>query len=259
MNFTTKQRDNLVLFGKMLGFAAAILATTKLTLMFGGLANVSTTAFSFLIIVLLSAFFGDFLVATTTSIVATLCFDYYFLPPFGTFYIASFSDWISLAAFLLASLIISRLTAAAAENKGKANVLNKTLVQMKEFGEWLLSVHKDRLTLTGIAQKVLTTFSLEYCSIHVYGEGKWQHFSGTATNEISKEIEDQLKVFHDHSRNLLELADENILGVRYVQISKGPSTLALLAVKSETLPAEAAGTIASMIGVQLGTIMADTD
>jgi K+-sensing histidine kinase KdpD len=259
MNFTTKQRDNLVLFGKMLGFAAAILVTTKLTLMFGGLANASTTAFSFLIIVLLSAFFGDFLVATTTSIVATLCFDYYFLPPFGTFYIAAFSDWISLAAFLLASLIISRLTAAAAENKGKANVLNKTMVQMKEFGEWLLSVHKDQLTLTGIAQQVLTIFSLEYCSIHVYGEGKWQHFTGTAANEISKEIEKQLMVFHDHSRNLIELADENILGVRYVQISKGPLTLALLAVKSETLPAEAAGTIAYMIGVQLGTIMADTD
>ena len=130
---------------------------------------------------------------------------------------------------------------------------------MKEFGEWLLSVPQNQLTLTGIAQKVLTIFSLEYCSIHVYGEGKWQHFSGTAANEISKEIENQLMVFHDHSRNLIEMADENILGVRYVQISKGPSTLALLAVKSETLPAEAAGTIAYMIGVQLGTIMADTD
>lgn len=259
MNFTTKQRDNLVLFGKMLGFAAAILVTTKLTLVFGGLANASTTAFSFLIIVLLSAFFGDFLVATTTSILATLCFDYYFLPPFGTFYIAAFSDWISLAAFLLASLIISRLTASAAENKGKATVLNETLVHMKEFGEWLLSVPQNQLTLTGIAQEVLAIFSLEYCSIHVYGEGKWQHFSGTAANEISKEIENQLMVFHDHSRNLIEMADENILGVRYVQISKGPSTLALLAVKSETLPAEAAGTIAYMIGVQLGTIMADTD
>jgi hypothetical protein len=57
----------------------------------------------------------------------------------------------------------------------------------------------------------------------------------------------------------MELADEDILGVRYVQISKGPSTLALLAVKSETLPAEAAGTLAYMIGVQLSMIMMDKD
>ena len=108
MNFMTKHRDNLIRFGKMLGFTAAILVTTKLTLVFGGLANASTTAFSFLIIVLLSAFFGDLLVAITTSIVATLCFDYFYLPPVGTFYIAAFSDWISLAAFLLALCIISR-------------------------------------------------------------------------------------------------------------------------------------------------------
>jgi K+-sensing histidine kinase KdpD len=254
MKYNAKLRDNLIRFGKMLGFAAAILVTTKLTLMFGSLTNASTTAFSFLIIVLLSAFFGDFPVAITTSIVGTLCFDYYFLPPFGTFYIASFSDWISLAAFLLASVIIGRLTAAAAENKAKVNVLNKTLVQLKEFGEWLLSMPQDQLTLTGIAQKALTIFKLEYCSIHVYGEGKWQHFTGTAATKISEQIENRLKVFHDHSRNLMELADENILGVRYIQISKGPSTLALFAVKSETLPAEAAGTIAYMIGVLLSMI-----
>jgi K+-sensing histidine kinase KdpD len=259
MNFMIKYRVNLMRFGKMLGFAGAILGTTKLTLEFGGFANTSTAAFSFLIVVLLSAFFGDILVAISTSLVATLCFDYFYLPPVGAFNIAAFPDWISLAAFLLASGIISRLTASAAENKRKANVLNKALVQMKDFGEWLLSVPQIQLTLTGIAQKALTIFSLEYCSIHVYGEGKWQHFTGTAANKISEEIENRLRLFQDHSRNLMELADEDVLGVRYVQISKGPSTLALLAVKSETLPAEAAGTLAYMIGVQLSMIMMDKD
>ncbi|HMD68554.1 MAG TPA: DUF4118 domain-containing protein, partial [Chitinivibrionales bacterium] len=241
----------------MLAFAAAILVATKLTLVFGSLTNASTAAFSFLIIVLLSAFFGNLLVAISTSLVATLCFDYFYLPPVGTFNITAFSDWISLAAFLLASVITSRLTAAAAENKRKANVLNNALVQLKEFGKWLLSIPQDRLTLTGIAQKVLTIFSLEYCSIHVYGEGKWQHFTGSATTNIPEEIENRLKFLQDHSRNLMELADESILGVRYVQISKETSTLALLAVKSETLPTEAMGTIAYMIGVQLSMIMED--
>jgi two-component system sensor histidine kinase KdpD len=257
MTFANRHRVNLIRLGKILGFGAAILATTKLTLAFGSLANASTAAFSFLIIVLLSAFFGNFLVALTTSIVATLCFDYYFLPPFGTFYIAAFPDWISLAAFLMASVIISHLAASAAENKGKANVLSKTLIQCKEFGKWLLSVPQDQLTLTEIAQKTLNIFSLEYCSIHVYGDGKWQHFTGTAATKIPEEIETRLKSFQDHPRDLMELADENMLGVRYIQISKGPSTLALIAVKSKTLPTEATGTIAYMIGVQLDMIMGD--
>jgi two-component system sensor histidine kinase KdpD len=255
MNFIINNRNNLIRFGKMLGFAGAILLATKLTLMFGSIANASTSAFTFLVIVLLSAFFGDLLVAIVTSLVATLCFDYFYLPPVGTFTITAFPDWISLATFLLASVITSHLTALAAENRRKSNYLSGALVQLKEYGMWLLATPRDQQTLTAIAQKTLTMFSLEYCSIHVYGEGKWQHFSGTAAARIPEEIENRLKILQDHSRNLSELADENMLGVRYVQISKGSSTLAILAVKSETLPAEAMGTIAYMIGVQLSAIM----
>jgi two-component system, OmpR family, sensor histidine kinase KdpD len=259
MPFVVNHRNALIRFGKMLGFSAAILLATKLTLMFGSIANASTSAFTFLVIVLLSAFFGDLLVAIVTSLVATLCFDYFYLPPVGTFTITAFPDWISLATFLLASVITSHLTALAAENRRKSNGLSGTLVKLEEFGKWLLAQTQEQLTLSTIAQKTLTMFSLEYCSIHVYGEGKWQHFSGTAAAKIPEEIENRLRILQDHSRNLSELADEDMLGVRYVQIIKGSSTLAILAVKSETLPAEAMGTIAYMIGVQLNVIMAGKD
>ena len=257
MNSKTGHRATLIRCGKILTFAAAVLGTTRLLLAFGTLANTSTAAFSLIIIVLLSAFFGDLFVAISTSFVATLCFDYFFLPPFGTFNITAFSDWISLTAFLLASVIISHLTASAAENKVKANVLNKTLVQLKEFGEWLVSLSSDQITLSGIAKETLNVFSLQYCSIHVYAEGKWQHFTGSASINIFPEIENQLKVFQDHPTDLMELVDENMLGVQYMRINKGTTAQAVLVVKSRTLPADALGTIAYLIGVRLSTIMKD--
>jgi two-component system sensor histidine kinase KdpD len=237
--------------GKIIVFTAAVLATTKLSLQFGTLANTSTTAFIFLIIVLLSAFFGDFLISFLTSIVASLCFDYYFLPPFGTFYIASFSDWLSLAAFLLTSVIISHLSTSAVDNKTQASILNKSLKQLKEFGERLLSLRTENLTLSEIAQEALNVFSLEYCSIHVYGDGKWRHFTGSAASTISQEVENYLKVFKDHPIDVMDFVEENMLEVRYSRISKGKEAFALLAVKSKTLPTEVIGTIASMICVRL--------
>jgi two-component system, OmpR family, sensor histidine kinase KdpD len=257
MNFAIKHRAAFIQCGKIFAFGAAILCMTKLTLSFGALTSSSTAAFIFLIIVLLSAFFGDLLVAIITSLVATLCFDYFYLPPVGTINITVFSDWISLFAFLLASVIISHLTASAAENKVKANVLTKTLVQLKIFGERLLSMPKDQLTLSGIAKETLNIFSMEYCSIHVYGEGKWQHYSGSASTGISLMIENRVNSFSHHPTDLMELADENMLGVQYMQIKKGMTTQALLVVKSKTLPADALGTIANMIGVRLSTIMKD--
>jgi len=124
MNTTIGHRFTLIRLGKILAFAGVILVTTKLTLEFGALASAPTAAFSFLIIVVLSAFFGDLLVAIITSIVATLCFDYFYLPPAGTFNITAPSDWIALAAFLLTSVIISRLTASAADHAAKVKVMD---------------------------------------------------------------------------------------------------------------------------------------
>ena len=255
MKFTVSHRATLVRAAQMLGFAGAVFAATWLTREYGEITSASTAAFSFLIIVLVAAYFGDLLVAIVTSLVAALCYDYFYLPPYGTFNITAFSDWISLAAFLLASVIISRLTASAAENGRRAHALQAALEQIKGFGEWLLSMPDEQLTLSGIANEAMRRFSLEYCSIHVYGEGKWQHSTGSAASVVSQNIEQQLMVSQDHTRNLQELADENLLGVQYIQIKSGALPLALLAVKSCTLPADAMGAIAYMIGIRVGVIM----
>jgi two-component system, OmpR family, sensor histidine kinase KdpD len=254
MNFINRNKVTFTKIGKILVFGALILITTKLIQIFVALSTPSTAAFSFLIIVLLSAFFGDLLVAIITSIVATLSFDYFFLPPFGTFHVAAYSDWISLAAFLAASVIISRLTASAAENASNVKELKKAMEQLEEFTKLLLDTPYDQFTLSGIAIEALRIFSLEYCSIHVYNEGKWDHFTGTAESSISEEVKNRLKLVQDHQTQLIDFADESLLGVQYMQINKGITPVALLAIKSSTLPSEVIGTIAYIIGVRLNTI-----
>ena len=154
MTLINKQRVILKRCGLIFAFATAVLCITNLTLEFDKITNVPTAAFSFLILVLLSAFVGDFIVAITTSVAATLCFNYFYLPPVGTFNIYAFSDWISMAAFLLTAVAISSLTSSSAQNRAKANALDKSLSQLKEFGVWLLSIPDGQLTLTGCARTV---------------------------------------------------------------------------------------------------------
>lgn len=257
MSLTDRHLAVLLRIGKLIAFAGAVLGTTKLTLEFNTVTSASTAAFSFLIVVLLSAYFGDLVVAIATSFVATLCYDYFYLPPYGTFNITAFADWVSLAAFLLASVIISRLTTSAAENAARARALGKSLAHLQEFGEWLLSEPHLPLTFSGIARVVLRIFSLDYCSIHVYREGKWQHFSGVAASDDWAVTAARLNDLRDHATDLIDPADENMLGVRYVPINHGTTRLAVLAVKSKTLPAEVAETIACLIGVQLRSMIND--
>jgi K+-sensing histidine kinase KdpD len=239
---------------KMAGFIVPILIATKISLTLGALANAATVAFIFLLVVLLSAVFGDLLVAVPTSIVAALCFDYFFLPPSGTFYIASFSDWISFATFLTVSIIISKLSSAAAENRANARALGRTLEQMSQFGGWLTAPQKQ-LTLTAIAEEIVRTFPVEYCSIHYFGEGRWSHFSGSAANALSQDVETFLRnQAQDHPTSVLELADESIASVHMLKIKRGNETLALLAVKSSSLADAAQQTLATMIGVLFNSI-----
>jgi two-component system sensor histidine kinase KdpD len=259
MNFISKHRAAFKKFGLILLSAAAIFATTRLTLAYETITNASTAAFVFLIIVLLSAFFGDIFVSITTSVVATLCFNYFYLPPLGTFFIAAFSDWISLTAFLLTAVVISRLTSSALENRAKARLLDQTLAQLKEFGAGLLSLPSSQISLSGIAGETMRIFSLEYCSIHVYGDGKWNNFTGAAASNIPQEIQDRLILLKDHPTKVMELAEERDLDVTYMPVKQGMKTLALLVVKSSTLTPNAIGTMANMIGIRLIMGVSDTE
>jgi two-component system sensor histidine kinase KdpD len=251
-NITSTQRVVLKKIVLCLLFLGAIAVTTRIVLQLGGeIVNPTTVGFIFLIIVVLSAVFAGLVVAVITSIVATLFFNYFFFPPIGTLRIYDFHNWVSVFALLFTSVVISRLTASANENRHKAEDLEFTLKRLKEFGTWLLSMPRPAITLSEIAEAAVRILSLQYCSIHVYAEGKWHHFSGTSVGELSREIADNLKIPKDHPTDLLELAEEQGLGVRYSRIHTAGEPIAVVVVKSNYLTREALDTMASMIGMVL--------
>ncbi|MCI0416531.1 hypothetical protein L0222_27500 [bacterium] len=137
------------------------------------------------------------------------------------------------------------------------NTLELTAKRMKEFGLWLLSLPEDLVTLSEIAEGTRRIFELNYCSIHVCADGKSHHFSGSSTDSLSKYVADSLKVTEDHRTDVIELAEEQALGVRYSTIRAAPGLVAVLAVRSDYLSMEAIDTIASMIGMMLLNILRD--
>ncbi|HSE39981.1 MAG TPA: DUF4118 domain-containing protein [Acidobacteriota bacterium] len=239
-------------------FLGVIVAVNAIALQLGQIVNPTTVAFAFLTIVVTSAVFAGLAVAVVVSIVATLFFNYFYLPPIGRFIIYDSHNWVALFTFLFTSVVISRLTGSANENRHKANDLEFTLGRLKEFGSWLLLMPKDTMTLSGIAEGAVRIFSLEYCSIHVFGEGKWHHFSGTSIGKLSREVADSLKNPQDHPTDLVELAEEQSLGVRYSRIRTSDQYIAVLVVKSSYLTSEALDAIASIIGIVLNEALRET-
>jgi two-component system sensor histidine kinase KdpD len=83
-------------------------------------ANSSTVGFSFLMVVLGIATMNSFWTSAAVGMAATLCFNFFFLPPVGRFTIADPENWVSLFTFLLTALVASHLSDEAQKRAAEA-------------------------------------------------------------------------------------------------------------------------------------------
>lgn len=92
--------------------------------------NPSAIGFVYLVIVLLASLRAGLLGGMITSVAATLCYNFYFFPPLYTFTIHETANWIALAAFLVTSVVVSRLVIAARVQAEQAERRRKELTSL---------------------------------------------------------------------------------------------------------------------------------
>lgn len=116
-------------------------------------ANPTTIALTLLLLVLALARWG-LRFAVATSLVATLCYNYFFLPPIGTLTIADPQNWLTLFAFLATSVIGSRLAEQARREAEQARGRQRELTVLYQLGRELLQADDVSSLLTTIAPAV---------------------------------------------------------------------------------------------------------
>jgi K+-sensing histidine kinase KdpD len=105
-----------VLDQRWAGYVAAALSVGLLTLLLKTVSahiNAATVSLALLLTVLFIATRWGSLPALAASILAMLCFNFFFLPPLGTFTIAATDNWIALLAFLITAVTAGQLSASA--------------------------------------------------------------------------------------------------------------------------------------------------
>src|SRR5215471_2028710 len=104
-----------VRISRTISLSAALLAVFAVTVIFKSVTavNATTVGFGYLITILLIAASFGIAESVLASIAATFCFNYFFLPPLGTWFISDTENWIALFAFLITSLIASELSRRA--------------------------------------------------------------------------------------------------------------------------------------------------
>lgn len=107
--------------------ALGIAVATALLIPFRAHVNSTTVALALLLVVLFVATLWGSGPALLASAFGMLCFNFFFLPPYGTLTIAALDNWIALVAFLLTAITAGQLSARAkrraeeAESRGLEN------------------------------------------------------------------------------------------------------------------------------------------
>jgi K+-sensing histidine kinase KdpD len=105
------------------GYVVAALSVGALTLFLkivGEHVNAATVSLALLLNVLFIATRWGSLPALAASILAMLSFNFFFLPPFGTFTIAATDNWIALLAFLVTAVTAGQLSGSARKRAEEA-------------------------------------------------------------------------------------------------------------------------------------------
>ena len=109
-----------------------ICAATVVLRSFGDHVNPTTVALTFLLLVLFLATAWGPKPAVLASIVAASSFNYFFLPPVGTFTISDPHNWVAIIAFLLTAVTVGQLSARAKQRTEEAEVGKREIERLYE-------------------------------------------------------------------------------------------------------------------------------
>lgn len=200
------------------GYLAAILGIISITAAlepFHFQISVTTVALTLLMVVLFTATFWGSRPAFVASIFGMLCFNYFFLPPFGTLAVADPENWIALGAFLVTALTTGQLSSRAKRRAEEAEKLYEELQKAFEKAsqaealrrsEKLKSALLDAVThdlrtpLTSIKASVTMLIEeLEQDAIHLTLEREGR-------SELLEVINEETDRLNDFVQSMVELA-----------------------------------------------------
>jgi two-component system sensor histidine kinase KdpD len=129
-------------------------------------ANAATAGFAFLIIVLFAATGWGLAQAIAGSVVAVMCFNFFFLPPLGTFTIADPANWVAFVALLITSITASRLSARVRRQATEAEEREREIERLYALSRAILLI--DPLSPVGPQMVAQMRQTLEAGSVVLY-------------------------------------------------------------------------------------------
>jgi two-component system, OmpR family, sensor histidine kinase KdpD len=126
-------------------------------------------ALSYLLVVLGAGASTGRRIGIGLSVVAFVCFNFFFLPPYHSLVVAQPLDWIVLVAFLVTGIVAAQLLARARADAALARQRTAEVDRLSAVGAEALNAGRAEDALTAIAEVMRTTLHVARGEIFVPG------------------------------------------------------------------------------------------
>ena len=200
--------------------------------------NHATVAMMYLITVLLTSAYWGLRYAVVMATGAAAAFDFFFLPPIGSFAIADPRNWVALFAFLVTALLASDLGDRARREAERAKGRRREVERLYSLSQRLLTSESVLELLDALPRYVQDTFSVGSVAVIVADQ--------PTIYRSSPDV-----VFDETVLRSTLLRGEPVTeaGVSYVPLRLGMRTVGALSVAGAELSRETLDALGSLIGL----------
>src|SRR5262249_7880899 len=104
--------------------------------------------------------------AIVASVVGVLCFNFFFLPPLFTFYLADTQNWVALFAFLVTAVVASQLSFSAKQRASEATRQREEMEQLYALSRALMVVDNLSAAAGQISQRIAQIFHVQGVAVY---------------------------------------------------------------------------------------------
>ena len=168
----------------------AVAAVTAAIFPFRAHLNTLNLALLYLIVVTAVSVYTDTWPSVAASVLAFLCFDFFYIPPFYTFTVARPDHVLALFVFLGIAILVTQLADRTRNQTAEKLQRGQQTATLYELSTALIGEVGLDATLTAIVRRVRQVFALDSCAIVLQQDGEL----------VARAVDGELLVPLDHPR-----------------------------------------------------------
>lgn len=231
--------------GRGVGITVAAILLASITFVYSKILHVNqtTVALSFLLAILAVSAVWGMVVSAIMSVAAMLLFNYYFLPPIGSFTIADPQNWVALFAFLFTAIMGSQLSARIRKEADAANNRRREVERLYAFSQKLLGEGNVIQLMNAIPNFLVDCFEAGAAELFLPQKEKYYR-SGYGAAQVDEELM-KTAFLRD------ETISDNVKALYFLPVRLGVKPIGSLGISGARLNRQTLEAISSLVAIAI--------